>query len=968
MKKFLHITFINILFFSSICYATQIKAETNLGSRLIEIVNLASEEVITFPGKPFICPGGNKVLTASNAPAGSIFQWYKNNAAIVNARNESYTVTDDGEYSVIITNAGISKTYPKVRIETVPLPEAKFSQVPSGNCSANRQFFTNESIGQNLTYEWNFGDPNSGTNNISADANGRHFFIGSTGNGSQTFTVTLTATNEAGCSHSVQRDVTFKQSPNVNLTANNAFPEAYSGAFYFKDCSNTPITFTFKNISNTTNVLYDIDWGDNDPVQPRYQSANFTSVSHTYKPGKIYRLSYTVTGANGCFNNRVFQIMVGARPTIAFGNFNNFINTGDEVTIPVIGASNNTAGTFYRVDYSDGIVERTVLSLNNVKHTFPKSSFGESTTINNIVYPNAYSAFIRAYNVCGEPPRSFSTPIYISDKQPAVFTSGSQSICQNETKVFSYNEQIGHSVTRQGVGYENRLLWKISPNSGYTVVDGSLGLNNSQTDPYLWSAGSRNLSIKFTNDGTYNSTLITGTANGVEASITKQIEVKALPTVNKPVNQNICNGKVCIKISLSGNLPNTVYNWRNSDINIGLAEFGNGDIPEFTALNNTGAAIVATITVTPTLNNCTGEPQIFTITVDPAVTKPITVASLTYCLNNSAMALSAVEMPGNSLKWFTNQSLINGSSTAPIPTTNSVGTTSYYVTQVNAGGCESEPSKIDVIVNPLIVNNITTGNQALCYDAVAEPLTQASGSVTGGDNSFNFQWQSSIDGINWTIIVGATQRTYAPGRLTLSKKYRRKISSGSCEDFSNVVTIQVQNSITNYEIANDVQVVEPRQTPKNIIGEQARGGSGMISYYWESSTDNNTWRIITGANAQNHQPQALLQTTHFRRTAKSGICLVTSLVVTITIYNGIKNTFTPNDDGINDTWDLSGFTVNPGTQVKVYNRLGQVVFQGQNQSTWNGEFQGNKLPMGVYYYTLLQHNEKPVKGWISIIY
>lgn len=968
MRKILPTTLINFLLFISFTHAAIVSIDFKKNSYLLKAIAITGEEVITYEGNPFICPGNNKVLTASNAPAGAVFQWYKNSLPITNAKNATYTVTEPGEYSVIVTSAGISKTYPKVKIEMVPLPEAKFTQPPSGNCSANRQFFTNESVGQNLTYVWDFGDPNSRTSNTSTDANGRHYFIGTTGNGSQTFTVTLTATNQAGCSNSVQHEITLRQSPNANLSANGSLPEAFNGAFYFKDCSNQATTLTFKNISNTTNVFYDIDWGDNDPAQPRFRGANFTEKPHTYKPGKIYQLSYTVTGANGCFNNRVFQIMVGASPAIGFGNFNNSFNTGDDVSLPVNGANSNTIGTFYRVDYSDGLVDRPTFPLNNVKRSFPKSSFGASTIINNIVYPNAYSAFIRAYNVCGESPRDFTGPIYVSDKQPAKFTSNQDSICMNEMEVFSYTDSIGYSVTKQGNGYKNRLLWKIIPDNGYTVVDGNLGSDNNTTDPFSWTTGSTNLSIKFIKDGTYTITLVTGTANSIETSSSKQICIKALPTVNKPDDQTLCKDGISSEVTFTGTIPNTVYKWTNTNSTIGLSESGTGDIPAFSARNNTNEPAVATITVTPYLNGCTGNVTVFTITVNPALQKPSTLATISYCLNNPSTALSATAMPGNTLKWYTDENLNNGSSTAPAPATDIAGTTFYYVTQINEGGCESPPSKIEVIVNPVIVNNVITSNQSLCYDTGADPLVQASGDVSGGNNSFKFQWQSSNDGVTWSNISGATQRTYSPGNLTISKKYRRKISSGSCEDFSNTITINVQNSITNFQIQDDQQVIEPRQVPKEIVGQQAQGGNGTLSYQWETSNDNNAWSIIPGVTSQSYQPPALLETAHFRRITKGGICFITSSAITITVYNGIKNTFTPNGDGINDTWDLSGFTVNPNTQVKVYNRLGQVVFQSQNQSSWNGEFQGSKLPMGVYYYTIDQNNEKPIKGWVSIIY
>ncbi|MDB5013813.1 MAG: hypothetical protein JWQ25_2015, partial [Daejeonella sp.] len=171
MRKLLLITFI---LFTSIAHAASVYTDFTESNHLVKHLFLASEEVITYDGVPFICPDGNKVLTASGAPTGATFQWYKNSILIANAQSATCTVTETGEYSVIVTDAGISKTYPKIKIEVVPLPIAKFTQPPNGDCSAIRQLFTNESTGQSLIYEWNFGDPNSGANNITRDADGRH--------------------------------------------------------------------------------------------------------------------------------------------------------------------------------------------------------------------------------------------------------------------------------------------------------------------------------------------------------------------------------------------------------------------------------------------------------------------------------------------------------------------------------------------------------------------------------------------------------------------------------------------------------------------------------------------------------------------------------------------------------------------------------------------------------------------------
>lgn len=67
----------------------------------------------------------------------------------------------------------------------------------------------------------------------------------------------------------------------------------------------------------------------------------------------------------------------------------------------------------------------------------------------------------------------------------------------------------------------------------------------------------------------------------------------------------------------------------------------------------------------------------------------------------------------------------------------------------------------------------------------------------------------------------------------------------------------------------------------------------------------------------------------------------------------IPNTFTPNNDGINDNWNIAGIDQFPGIEIWLYNRYGQVVYHSINYSQpFNGIYGGKPLPSGVYYYIL----------------
>lgn len=83
----------------------------------------------------------------------------------------------------------------------------------------------------------------------------------------------------------------------------------------------------------------------------------------------------------------------------------------------------------------------------------------------------------------------------------------------------------------------------------------------------------------------------------------------------------------------------------------------------------------------------------------------------------------------------------------------------------------------------------------------------------------------------------------------------------------------------------------------------------------------------------------------------------------------IPNTFTPNDDGINDTWVILGFDDDPNLHIKVFNRYGTSVFKSDGYyAPWNGNLNGKKLPSGVYYYLIVsKKNGKTYSGFVTII-
>ena len=129
-------------------------------------------------------------------------------------------------------------------------------------------------------------------------------------------------------------------------------------------------------------------------------------------------------------------------------------------------------------------------------------------------------------------------------------------------------------------------------------------------------------------------------SNGVCASIVSfTVTVNPIPTVDVTADQALCANALTSAVTFTGNNAGTTYDWVNDDITTGLIASGSGDIAPFTATNATGSAIVSTVTVTPTLNGCTGVADVFTITVDPIPTVDAT-ADQALCANASTTAVT----------------------------------------------------------------------------------------------------------------------------------------------------------------------------------------------------------------------------------------------------------------------------------------------------------------------------------------
>jgi len=116
------------------------------------------------------------------------------------------------------------------------------------------------------------------------------------------------------------------------------------------------------------------------------------------------------------------------------------------------------------------------------------------------------------------------------------------------------------------------------------------------------------------------------------------------------------------------------------------------------------------------------------------------------------------------------------------------------------------------------------------------------------------------------------------------------------------------------------------------------------------------------------------ETTVFQVTGYVGECRLTDVVsLAIGPPISIYNTFTPNGDGINDTWRIRQIERFENCQIEVFDRWGQSIYKSIGYAQpWDGTYKGRYIPTGPYYYVIelnsLDVTIPPIMGVVSIVH
>lgn len=147
-----------------------------------------------------------------------------------------------------------------------------------------------------------------------------------------------------------------------------------------------------------------------------------------------------------------------------------------------------------------------------------------------------------------------------------------------------------------------------------------------------------------------------------------------------------------------------------------------------------------------------------------------------------------------------------------------------------------------------------------------------------------------------------------------------------------------------------------------------------------------TWSVVSGTlgsinpeDVNKAEPRFNpTEDSEYEVTIRSGNSCVETRRITIRVIREIyvPNVFTPNGDGLYDTWvirELDGFLK---ASVKVFNRWGDLVFENNGPYTkpWDGTYKGKPVGTATYYWVIdkgqevLAPDQKIIKGSVTVTY
>ncbi|MFI5136736.1 MAG: gliding motility-associated C-terminal domain-containing protein [Sphingobacteriales bacterium] len=267
---------------------------------------------------------------------------------------------------------------------------------------------------------------------------------------------------------------------------------------------------------------------------------------------------------------------------------------------------------------------------------------------------------------------------------------------------------------------------------------------------------------------------------------------------------------------------------------------------------------------------------------------------------------------------------------------------SYTLNVTDSHGCPSVLGGPYVILNTPLLQFAPSSNPVSTADVCDQQFGSIKGvAITGGVEPYNITWTVNPGGKivgNNLDLTGVGQGSY---HLHITDNTTCAIPLDTNYTVGNNEIIPAQPSLADHTVCS------PGIVPINVISPK----TGVYNLY------NQITDIVPAyTNTSGRFSIQVDQTSDYYVSYNVGSCESPRTKVHIeVVLIDVKfpTAFTPNGDGINDYWDITGIEKYPATTVQVFNRSGQRVFESKGYAhPFDGTYNGKKLPADVYYFII----------------
>ena len=405
---------------------------------------------------------------------------------------------------------------------------------------------------------------------------------------------------------------------------------------------------------------------------------------------------------------------------------------------------------------------------------------------------------------------------------------------------------------------------------------------------------------------------------------------------------NSNNGAV--NINIKGGFSDYKYKWFNNE---GVLKYITKDIqntPADTFYVNVTDAINCSITDTIIVN----QPAQILANANIIDTK---------CSNDStgSIVLDAIGGTGNfSYKWNINNPHYSVSDSTQNHLYNLIAG-EYSVIITDKTNCKTEETFN--VNQPMPITLSAEIEDVVCYNGYTGSINLTVDGGTPAYNGYTYLWKEQNDSI---------LHKYPNGEFLSKEEDLTNLHSGTftvtvtdLNKCSAIASYKVNQPFEGMKIESDVINVSCKDQHDGAIDITVNYGTEPYTYIWSN-------------NETTEDLEDIDRGTYIITVSDLFDCKITD---TITVNANSKdcihiyNVFTPNGDGVNDTWEIDNISLYPDVEVFVFNQWGDKVFSSEGKyEPWDGTFKGKELPAATYYYTLNLHNgDAPYSGSVTIM-